>query len=109
VGRAADAVSAAIETDPAKGVAADIAAAPGAEESLTTAMSLTMTKTADASLALMQFPMEQGHWYEVQATTDFQNWMSIWQSDVAISNGLAQFTDPDSKSLSSRFYRLVSH
>jgi hypothetical protein len=110
VERTVDAMDAAIETDPAGHTAAAIAAAPDVEPTLAPVMNLTMTETPDApALASMQFSTESGHWYEVQATTDFQNWISVWQSDVAISNGWASFTDADSKSYSSRFYRLVSH
>jgi len=110
VERTVDALDAAIEADPAAHTAAAIAAAPYLEPVLAPVVNLTMTETPDApALASVQFSTELGHWYEVQATTDFQNWISIWQSDVAISNGWASFTDPDTKSYSSRFYRLVSH
>jgi hypothetical protein len=105
-----DAVGAAAEADPAGRAAAAIAAAPDPEPSLAPVVNLTMAEMPDApALASVQFPTEPGHWYEVQATTDFQNWISVWQSDMAISNGWASFTDSDSKSYSSRFYRLVSH
>jgi hypothetical protein len=57
----------------------------------------------------IQFPAETGHWYEIQATTDFQNWSSIWQSAVATSNVGMQYTDPNAGSFASRFYRLVIH
>jgi hypothetical protein len=57
----------------------------------------------------IQFPAEPGHWYEIQATTDFNNWSSIWQSDVAVSNVWMQFTDPNAGQFTSRFYRLVLH
>jgi hypothetical protein len=98
------------EPDSAKSAVADIAAPPATEPAFAQAVRLTMAQTPDApALASVQFSVEQGHWYEVQATTDFQNWISVWQSDVAISNGWAQFTDPDSKSYNSRFYRLVSY
>jgi hypothetical protein len=59
--------------------------------------------------ALLQFPVEAGHWYEVQTTTDFRNWRAIWQSSVAASKGSMRFADPDSESFTSRFYRLVLH
>lgn len=71
---------------------------------------LTMTPgTSPGSPALIQFPVEPGHWYEVQATTNLQNWSSIWQSGVMASNVWTQFTDPDTGSFASRFYRLVIH
>jgi hypothetical protein len=59
--------------------------------------------------ATLTFPVAPGHWYEVQATTDLQNWTSIWQSDVMVSNVWTQFTDPAAASFASRFYRLVAH
>ena len=58
---------------------------------------------------LIQFPVEPGHSYEIQATVDLQNWTSIWQSGVATSNAWTQFTDPEAGSYASRFYRLVLH
>ena len=84
--------------------------AAAAEPAFAQAVHLSMTQTPDAPvLASVQFSVEQGHWYEVQATSDFQKWISIWQSETAISNGWAQYADPDSKLYGSRFYRLVSH
>lgn len=71
---------------------------------------LTMSKGANpGDPALIQFPVASGHWYEVQASTDLQTWTTIWQTDVATSNTVLQFTDPDAGSYSSRFYRLVLH
>lgn len=62
-----------------------------------------------SSPTAIQFPAQQGHWYEVQATTDFSNWISIWQSGVAVSDSVMSFTDPDAGSFAARFYRLVMH
>jgi len=59
--------------------------------------------------ATLQFPVAPGHWYEVQATTDLQTWISIWQSDVMASNYWMQFVDPNASSFPARFYRLVLH
>jgi hypothetical protein len=101
-----------LEPLSARIVAMDNVARPAAatEPAFAQAIRLSMPQTPDApALAAVQFSVEQGHWYEVQATSDFQKWISIWQSEIAISNGWSQFTDPDSKLYSSRFYRLVSH
>lgn len=57
----------------------------------------------------IKFPVEPGHWYEVQATTDLQSWTTIWQTDVATTNDWVQFSDPDAAAFGSRFYRLVLH
>jgi hypothetical protein len=59
--------------------------------------------------ALIQFPVFTGHWYEIQATTDLRNWISIWQSDVIVANTSLQFVDPSMGSFAQRFYRLVAH
>jgi hypothetical protein len=71
---------------------------------------LTMSQGANAGApALIQFPVEPGHWYEVQATTDLQSWTTIKQTDVATANIWVQFTDPNAGDFKSRFYRLVLH
>jgi hypothetical protein len=62
-----------------------------------------------SSPASLSFPVEPGHWYEVQATADLQNWSSIWQSDTMTTNDWTQFTDSDAASFALRFYRLVIH
>ena len=56
----------------------------------------------------IQFPVEPGKWYELQATADLQNWTTILTTD-AVANVWQPFTDPDAGSFSSRFYRLVTH
>jgi hypothetical protein len=58
---------------------------------------------------LIQFPVEPGHWYEVQATSDFQSWTTIWQTDVVDSNQWLQFSDTNMGAFNSRFYRLALH
>lgn len=57
----------------------------------------------------LSFPVAPGHSYEIQATTDLQNWTSIWQSDVMTTNTWTQFIDPDAPSYTQRFYRLVTY
>jgi hypothetical protein len=59
--------------------------------------------------ALLSFPVEPGHYYEVQATTNFQSWTSLWQTGVSSSNAWVQFSDSSSSALRSRFYRLALH
>ena len=59
--------------------------------------------------ALIQFPVEPGRSYEVQATTDFQSWETLWQTGVADANVWLQFTDPDTGAYTSRFYRLAMY
>jgi hypothetical protein len=80
------------------------------EVSFVAAGVLKMTSGTNlGSSQVIEFPVEPGHWYEIQATTDLQNWSSIWQSSVAVSNVWMQFSDPNAGSFNSRFYRLVLH
>jgi hypothetical protein len=58
---------------------------------------------------LIKFPVASGHWYEVQASVDLQSWTTIWQTGVESSNNVIQFSDPDTSSFPSRFYRLAIH
>jgi len=58
---------------------------------------------------LIKFPVSPSHWFEVQASVDLQSWTTIWQTDVATTNGWVQYSDPDAGSFTSRFYRLVLH
>ncbi len=71
---------------------------------------LTMSQGANVGDPMMlQFPVEPEHWYEVQATTNMQSWVTICQTDVAVSNIWVQFTDTNASAFSSRFYRLAMH
>ncbi len=58
---------------------------------------------------IIRFAVAQGHWYEVQATQDFKTWVTISSTSTFPANGWSQFTDPASKVLHSRFYRVVPH
>jgi|SRR5579859_4998055 len=55
----------------------------------------------------IKFPVAPMHWYEVQATPDFQSWSTVWQTAPATSNDLVHFSEPPTNS--ARFYRLVLH
>ena len=61
------------------------------------------------SPATMQFPVAPSHWYEIQASTDLQNWTTIGQTAVETANQWVQYSDPNSGAFPSRFYRLVLH
>ncbi|HUB88034.1 MAG TPA: fibronectin type III domain-containing protein [Verrucomicrobiae bacterium] len=65
--------------------------------------------TVAGGAATINFPVEPAHWYEVQATTNFQNWTTIGQTGAATSNAWTQFTDLAASAYPSRFYRLVLH
>jgi hypothetical protein len=58
---------------------------------------------------MINFPVEAGHWYEVQASVDLKTWTTIYQTSVQTTNDVAQFSDPNSSAFSSRFYRLALH
>jgi hypothetical protein len=65
---------------------------------------------------VIKFPVAPSHWYELQATTDLQHWITIWNTGVATSNAWVQFSGPASDpaplaigGFSSRFYRLIGH
>ncbi len=71
---------------------------------------LTISQEAEAgSPWMLSFPVEPSHWYEIQATVDFQSWTTIGQTGVASSNAWVQFSDPAASASSLRFYRLVLH
>jgi hypothetical protein len=69
---------------------------------------LTFSKGANpGDPMLIKFPVAPSQSYEVQATSDFQSWATIWQTGVATSNAWVQFSDAQASEISSRFYRLV--
>jgi hypothetical protein len=71
---------------------------------------LTLSRgTNPGTPAVISFPVEPGHWYEVQATTNLTSWTTVWQTGVSTSNNWVQFTDPDTGAFSSRYYRLALH
>ena len=57
----------------------------------------------------MSFPVAQGHYYTIQATTNLTSWTNIWQTSTASSNAWVSYQDPQAGSLPRRFYRLVLH
>ena len=57
----------------------------------------------------IQFPVAPGHWYAVQATTDFKSWSNIWQTSVASTNAWVQFTDSSAGSYKTRYYRVAEY
>jgi hypothetical protein len=59
--------------------------------------------------AMLEFPVAPGHWYEVQASTDRQNWSTIATTAMCTSNFWNSFQDPKSRAFRSRFYRLALH
>lgn len=56
----------------------------------------------------LSFPVAPGHTYQVQASTDLKNWVTIW-STTAATNGWIQYQDPQGTKLQQRFYRTVSN
>jgi fibronectin type 3 domain-containing protein len=64
-------------------------------------------KTSASEAAALNFPVAPGHTYQVQASTDLVNWVTIWQT-TATTNGWIQYQDPEAVNLKMRFYRTVS-
>ena len=72
-----------------------------------------------SSPVVLQFPAVAGHWYEIQASSDLQNWTTIGRTFVASSSSSTQltnplpihqqFTDANAGSFNSRFYRVIVH
>lgn len=71
-------------------------------------LTISQSSTSGGS-PVLEFPVAPGHWYEVQASTNLQDWISIWQSSTFSANSTVQFSDPDAINFSSRFYRVVTH
>ena len=66
--------------------------------------------TPPGAPAILSFPAVAGHWYELQATLDLQDWTTIWQTSVASEDGWQQYQDlPQETPLPQCFYRLVVH
>jgi hypothetical protein len=66
-------------------------------------------KMSSGSVASLTFPVSPGHWYAVEATTNFTSWTNIWQSSTATSNAWLSYQDPQAASYPRRFYRLILH
>jgi hypothetical protein len=58
---------------------------------------------------IVRFAVAPGHWYAVQATQDFKTWITIGQTAIVTTNGVSQISDPASRVLRWRFYRLATH
>lgn len=71
-------------------------------------LKLTRSTTAGGA-AQINFPVEPGHWYEVQATTNLVTWTTIGQTGLATSNSWVQTGDPAGGGFTARYYRLVLH
>lgn len=80
------------------------------EASFVTPGVLSMSRrTSCSSPTQLNFPVEPGHWYEVQATTNFQTWTTIQQTGIATSNNWVHLADAQAGSFAARYYRLVMH
>jgi hypothetical protein len=80
------------------------------EASFVTPGCLTMSRrTSCSSPTQLNFPVVPGHWYEVQATTNFQTWTTLQQTGIATSNNWVHITDTQAASFAARYYRLVLH
>jgi Fibronectin type III domain len=91
--------------------AAAVESTPSNEIAITapTLLQLTMGTTPSAGLTL-GFTAVTGHWYELQATPDLQNWTTLWQSSVAAQTSWTTYQDvPQGNIPPQRFYRLIVH
>ena len=80
------------------------------EASFVTPGCLSMSRRASCSSPTqLNFPVEPGHWYEVQATTNFQSWTTIQQTGIATSNNWVHIADTQAGNFAARYYRLVLH
>jgi hypothetical protein len=59
--------------------------------------------------ACVKFPVAPKHWYEVQATQDLHNWVTIAKTTKATSNAWVEYADAAASACQQRFYRLVLH
>lgn len=60
-------------------------------------------------LKIISFPIAPMHWYELQSSTNLQDWGTIFRTAVCTTNIWAQYTDSQSAMMPRRFYRLVMH
>jgi hypothetical protein len=63
--------------------------------------------TGPGKTASLTFSGASGHSYNVQASSNLVTWTTIWSSGALNSNGWVTFQDPQSSTLSQRFYRLI--
>jgi len=69
---------------------------------------LTLTQaTTPASPLIIRFPVEAGHSYQLQQSTDLVNWTTFWQT-TGYSNVWVEFNAPITPAPAG-FYRVVSH
>jgi len=79
------------------------------ELKVTVSVALDLIRRNLRSPALLEFPVEAGRWYEIQASTNCRTWNRIWRSGVFSSNAVLKYADLNSASFTARFYRLVAH
>ena len=65
-------------------------------------------RTQARQAATLNFPVAPGHTYQVQASTDLQNWVTIWET-TATTNTWVQFQDAAAVNLKMRFYRTAEY
>jgi hypothetical protein len=59
--------------------------------------------------ARVKFPVAPKHWYEIQATQDLHNWVTIAKTTKATANAWVEYADAGASACQQRFYRLVLH
>ncbi len=69
---------------------------------------LTLVKgTGPGQPVVLQFPVQPGRHYEVQAAADALHWQTIWRSSLGLGAGWMQIADAASPGWPARYYRLV--
>ncbi len=65
------------------------------------------SKSSPSSVAALSFPIAPGHSYQLQASTDMVNWSTLYQTAVATTNTMLNYTDVQAPQYSKRYYRLL--
>jgi hypothetical protein len=60
-------------------------------------------------IMLISFPVIPTHWYEIQASSDMKNWVTIGTTPVVTSNVWMACADFNGSGLKKRFYRSCAH
>ena len=71
-----------------------------------TVLSVRAGVRSDAAVLRLSFPGSAGSTYNIQASQDFQQWVTLWTTNCS-SDGLIMFDVTDMENYPSRFYRLA--
>lgn len=57
----------------------------------------------------IQFPVEPGHYYELQSSIDLVTWCDVWVTSIQTSNAWIESDQPCGAGVPAQFFRLVIH